>query len=484
MTRGAVRLRSNVVLEPPDRLALDRAWNLVPGEIVETWRPGHLQGPLSATRRQRDEKGLYLSCTLCGRLTHQIAREGCEAANCGAARPDSESVMANRARHHEALELIALEREHLSGAEHATEDDAAAPILSPEAAVERLLGIAATNDGLAPGAGPQLAPGLAPEEAIEPLEGLRALPAAPKGETPAPSAADGAPGVSGESSLPPFPSAVQAAARAALAAAAAETGRFTDGYCSDPVANLVDSLTLGQARRALDDLSRGDGAELVAHGAARPKFCAAHSSAALAVNTFAAWIGNEAWLQLADRAGFTRLEFEAKFPTGLGGRAPNLDVYLSGPSAHVAIESKCTEQFAQHPASFQESYDALVDEIAHPSWRSVFEQLRGHPSTFALLNAGQLMRHYLGLRRAILDGRAASIALIYLYWEPSDSAAAADHATETAQLVSSVDDPTVPLSAISYRDLWQRWTTHGAPPWLLDHVTALRKRYDVALNAP
>src|SRR3954451_6003149 len=124
MTRGAVRLRSNVVLEPPDRAALDLAWHLVPGEIVETWRPGHLRGPLSATQRQRDEKGLYLSCTLCGRRTHEIAREGCELANCGAPRPDSESAIANRARHHEALELIALEREHLRVAEHATEGDA------------------------------------------------------------------------------------------------------------------------------------------------------------------------------------------------------------------------------------------------------------------------------------------------------------------------------------------------------------------------
>jgi hypothetical protein len=49
----------------------------------------------------------------------------------------------------EALELIALEREHPRGAEHATEDDAVELILSPEAAVERLLGIAATHDILA-----------------------------------------------------------------------------------------------------------------------------------------------------------------------------------------------------------------------------------------------------------------------------------------------------------------------------------------------
>lgn len=439
MSRGAIRLRSNVVLEALDRTALDRAWHLVPGEIVETYRTRHLEGPLSATQRQRDENGVYISCALCRRPNHQIAREGCADSRCPAPRPDSAEVARNRARHHEALELMALEREHLTAEDH--DEEPLVPIIAPEAAVERLLG---------------------PRASVSLVE-----------ETPA-RQTTGSPG--------------QAAARAALSRAAAQTGRFTDGYCVTPVDNLVETLTLGQARRALSDLAQGDGSELEPRAALPPKFCAAYSSAALAVNTFGAWIGNESWLQIAGKVGFANLEFETKFPTGLQGRAPNLDVYISGPSTHVAIESKCTEHLGRHSATFQESYDAKVDEIAHPSWQAVFACLKSEPETFSRVDVGQLVRHYLGLRRAVSEGRVArTITLLYLFWQPGqvadDEGAASDHAREIVRLTSAVDDPMVPFAALSYQELWAQWSARGAPPWLLEHVAALRARYDVAAPA-
>lgn len=287
--RGAIRLRSNVVFVEHGQIP-EPVWDLVPGEIVETYEPHYLDRPLISRKRQRDERGYYLSCTYCHRLAHEIGRGGCEDPRCDAPHPDSDEVNRNRARYHEALELIALEREHLDERHPGTEEEELQPLLDPEAAVERLFGAqstAITTDERARG----------PEVAVAP-----AAPVAP----------------------------AQLAARAALALAAAQTGRFTDGYCSTPSDNLVDALTLGQARAALADVARGDGSELRERGSAPPKFHAAHSSCALAVNTFAAWIGRESWLQIGGRAGFTSIRFETGFPTGLSGNPPTVDVQLMG----------------------------------------------------------------------------------------------------------------------------------------------------------
>lgn len=156
-----------------------------------------------------------------------------------------------------------------------------------------------------------------------------------------------------------------------------------------------------------------------------------------------------------------------------------------GSSVQLAIESKCTEHLAQCSASFQESYDELVSDIAHDSWREVFQLVKAEPGSFKWLDVGQLIRHYLGLRRAVLSG-AESIALLYLYWEPGDvepPRGIVEHAVEVERLSGMVSDPDIPFSALSYRELWDRWTARGAPDWLLEQVTALRARYDVNLAA-
>lgn len=443
--RGGVRIRSNVVFAKNGRAA-EESWAHVPGEIVEIHKPGYLRGALTSQKRQRDERGYYLECSYCHRLAHQIGREGCEDPRCGLSRPSPESVERNRARHHEALELIALEREHLAeqGLAGTEEDSELPPVLSPEAAVERLLG----------------------RESVEPPE-------AP--EQPSPEV------------IPPDVDTAGTikAARAALVDAAEATGRFAAGYCAAPMDNLVDTLVLGQARQALDDLAHGDGSELTPSETTPPKFHAAHSSSALAVNTFAAWIGREQWLLIGEHAGFASLKFEAKFPTGLAGRPPNLDVYLSGPSSHLAIESKCTEHLSPHAASFQPSYDDLVTEIAHPSWQELFESLKCDPEGFRWLDMGQLVRHYLGLRRAVVDGKVGRISLLYLYWEPSPPVvhtSVVEHRAEVDRLLAEAADPTVPFLAMSYRQLWDAWQAPGGPDWLAAHVAALRSRYDVSVT--
>ena len=54
---------------------------------------------------------------------------------------------------------------------------------------------------------------------------------------------------------------------------------------------LVGDITVGQARTALDDLAEGAGGELRPGKGGSPPFCSAESSAALALNSFAAFVG-------------------------------------------------------------------------------------------------------------------------------------------------------------------------------------------------
>ena len=440
--RGSIRLRSNVVMADDER-AIATAWTLVPGEIVEKYKP-HMLSMRGASRRQRTENGYYIACSQCGRFAHRIGREGCEMPGCPMARPLDSSVAVARARHEDALALIEAEQAHLDSAGVETEYYQPDPLPDPEAAVARFLGLEAITYA-------------AKREPAEP-----------------PRASDLR-----------DDAAVRERARRALVQAAAETGRFPGSYCESPMDNLVHTLTIGQARIALTQLDGGDGGELKRHEAGSPKFCAAFSSAALAVNTFAPWLGREESLTLAGRSAFSQLAFEVRFPTGLAGKAPNLDVVASGPDAVVAIESKCTEHLGEHGAIFQPSYDAIVDELAHESWRSLFQELKGNPPLLSRLAVGQLIRHYLGLRRAIVDGTTASAVLLYAFWEPDDAAAIpalVAHRRDVQALAERVHDPTVEFAAISYPELWSQWIAPEAPRWLSDHVAALRERYGVTLG--
>src|ERR1019366_6709554 len=122
------------------------------------------------------------------------------------------------------------------------------------------------------------------------------------------------------------------------------------GYVAHASQNLVEGVRLADFEA---DLRQGDGNEM------EGKFRAAHSSSALAVNTFAPFKANPAALRLPGGSGFTELSFERKCPHGLlGRRPPNLDVVASGTNGVVAIESKCLEPLTPHKAEFAPAYEA------------------------------------------------------------------------------------------------------------------------------
>ena len=204
---------------------------------------------------------------------------------------------------------------------------------------------------------------------------------------------------------------------------------FRDDYPSYTVTPSQNLLT-GLPEEILDDFAEGDGGELEGDP---PKFCAAHSSSALAANAFGPFRLEPGRLALAGLSGFTETRFEKKLPTGLDGKPPNLDFFATGPEGTVAVESKFTEVMSRKTADFKPSYHGAIDRLAEPSWRKVYESLIRDPSRFKRLDAAQLVKHYLGMRHSLVEYSRPQ-ALVYVYWEPTHVNAAPEFSTHRAEL--------------------------------------------------
>lgn len=247
------------------------------------------------------------------------------------------------------------------------------------------------------------------------------------------------------------------------------------GYVSRPDQNLLPDVLMEHFEQ---DLREGDGNEL------RMKFCAAHSSTALAVNCFA-WFRPNDRLQNLAVLGHTNaktLKFERKCPIfGVVG-APNLDVWIEYDGSIIAIESKLTEYFIKKKPEFKPAYEKLAPpNLSEPSWWSVYQDAKKGIASY--LDSAQLVKHYFGLRRYQQQQKGAKkIVLLYLYWEPTnaeDIEVCREHRKEIAQLKEAVSKSEITFNAMSYSQLWSQW---NEVPELREHVTNLQSRYHVAID--
>jgi hypothetical protein len=215
-----------------------------------------------------------------------------------------------------------------------------------------------------------------------------------------------------------------------------------------------------------DDLGSGAGCELAG------KLRAAHSSAALAVNTFGPWRDDASSLRFGE-TGFRSIRFEAICPTGLRGTPPHLDLLADG-DLPMAIESKCTEWMTPKEAKFSDSYGSLETTHGHSPWFGQIATLRERPKQYSFLDAAQLVKHALGL--TTLYG-TRSVWLIYLFWEPTNIGSwpqCAAHRAEAQDLAVRVQHSNVKLKPMGYQELWADWESRRPPA----HLSYLRTRYD------
>ncbi len=245
------------------------------------------------------------------------------------------------------------------------------------------------------------------------------------------------------------------------------------GYVSEAAQNLIEGVRLVDFEA---DLRQGDGNEM------EGKFRAAHSSSALAVNTFAPFKSDPAALRLPAGGGFASLSFERKCPHGLAGRrSPNLDVVAEGPTGVVAVESKCLEPLTPHVANFAPAYDAEIrDGRRETAWFQEMLRLVEEPRAYRWLDAAQLVKHAFGVAYTFADRR---MTLLYLFWEPSNPEAYpifAEHRAEVTRFAASIGGGGPEFVAMSYLELWSSWGACQQPEWLRTHVGRLKARYGVA----
>jgi hypothetical protein len=147
----------------------------------------------------------------------------------------------------------------------------------------------------------------------------------------------------------------------------------------------------------------------------------------------------------------------------------------------VAIESKLTEHLADSPgAEFDSKYDTVISTLDQP-WQDVYGQLKQDPRRYRFLNAAQLVKHAIGLRRY---AGSSPVTLMYLYWEPSNGETlptVRDHRAEVEQFRSLLDGSSaVRLVPVAAPSIWERWLNDPGRR-VQDHAAALRARYQLAV---
>ena len=252
-------------------------------------------------------------------------------------------------------------------------------------------------------------------------------------------------------------------------------------YVSDITDNLVPYVELSTFER---DLRQGSGSELDGRGKAPPKFAAVHSSAALAVNSFAPFKTHIDDFNLLGKTRFKNFNFEHQCPIWADNiklTPPNLDALAATDGEVVAIESKCTEFLRSKKAEFAPRYESVVEKLLDRPWLEIYGMLKSEPSLFKYLDAAQLVKHCLGLRNTFPK---KDITLVYVFWEP-ENATDLDifniHRSDLKKFADLVGGSAVKFAAISYLEIWDAWVGRESPQWLLEHAEALKLRYSVVV---
>ena len=199
------------------------------------------------------------------------------------------------------------------------------------------------------------------------------------------------------------------------------------------------------------------------------------SSSALCCNMFDSWRGRplgDLGISLGIDPAYEVHRFESKHPTGLPGKAPNLDVELQADGLKpVAIESKFVETYRPARNSFQPSYfSERASWRGLESWRRTALAIEQGQLAFTTLHAAQLIKHVLGLsRRYGPDG----FVLLYL-WYRIPGLAGDSHQLELDRFRNEVGGP-VDLRVATYQGLFGRLVDVPSP-WAI----YLLNRYGLA----
>ena len=240
-----------------------------------------------------------------------------------------------------------------------------------------------------------------------------------------------------------------------------------EGYVCDVESNLWKPLSAS----ARDAFERGAGSETRGH------MKALHSSSALAANFFDYWTERDKAPLLSalgvDTDGAEALDFEKRFPTGLGGTPPHLDVAIRLSSGFVvAIECKFTEHLVRSTegrSEFSPSYfpssGGLWTQRGLPKCQALAKGLHGNRCRFEFLDPWQLLKHALGLATQLSD----QFSLHYLYYSHHGERSE-DHEREVARFAERVGDE-IRFKALTYQEIFEKLSvSNQVDPGYLDYL--------------
>lgn len=217
---------------------------------------------------------------------------------------------------------------------------------------------------------------------------------------------------------------------------------------------LDDNLYQPLSPNTISEFRSGGGDEF-GTGNQRGKMQALHSSSSLVCNVFEYWREQNAddiAIACGAERGISELRFEKANPTGLRGTAPHLDVQFTGPGKiPLAVESKFTEPYyhtttSNFPKPYFNKYGLWND---FPRCERLARKIYEKQITFSRLDAAQLLKHILGLKKAFPSG----FKLLYLWYEiPSPEAIL--HINEI-QLFEEYVNTDVDFRHMTYQDLFK-----------------------------
>ena len=225
-----------------------------------------------------------------------------------------------------------------------------------------------------------------------------------------------------------------------------------EGYVSNLDDNLFEPLSVG-AKKSFDD---GNGGELKSTGSRPPKMEALHSSSAIGVNFFQYWLNKDEVEKIAVALGLCKennrdmtLSFEEKFTIFSDSNPANIDVFIKNKEdnkCNYAIECKFSEAYSgAGKKSLSQKYDDLDDLNSLVNLKNYSKTIM---ETCKYLDAGQLIKHALGLKKAY----GKNFTLLYLWYDVLGEEGA-EHRREIQDFsdVMKMDD--IRFKSISYQEL-------------------------------
>lgn len=230
-----------------------------------------------------------------------------------------------------------------------------------------------------------------------------------------------------------------------------QVDRGQKSFVFDLIDNLFEELSL-ETRM---EFEAGDGGEL------QGKMLAVNSSSATAVNFFDYWrkrqlVAEIAKIILVPSGGIAGLRFEAKYPIhDQFVRPPNLDVVIdytdTAPRKATAIECKFSEPYGRRGSHGLKPVYLDHDEfwVDLPNLREIADRVSPENTGFTTLDAPQLIKHVLGLKKAYGKG---GFRLLYL-WYDAPGPEAVKHAEEIAEFSKYLGRDGVMFQSLTYQDV-------------------------------